>query len=190
MLAKGPPLVHAATVLASWESLGETAVVLAATWALAVGTSVDHPQSSPGGELAERGPRDVYGLALIAFGAAHLGYPALTASLVPSWLPWHLAWVYLTAAAYIAAGIALVAGRWPRLAATLSSLQMALFGALVWLPRIALGQRDADTLNETAISFTLAVSGWVIATAIAHRHAIDGSATGASTRGAPLETAP
>jgi uncharacterized membrane protein len=125
----------------------------------------------------------------MAFGAAHLGYPALTASLVPAWLPWHLAWVYLTAATYIAAGIALVVGRCARLAAALSAAQMALFGLLVWLPRIALGSRDADTLNETAISFMLAASGWVMATVIAHRYAAVGSERGAEIRDRPLKTA-
>jgi uncharacterized membrane protein len=129
------------------------------------------------------GPGIVYGLALIAFGAAHLGYPTLTSSLVPAWLPWHLTWVYLTAATYIAAGIALILGPHARPAAALSALQMALFGLLVWLPRIALAPRDSDTLNETAISFVLAASGWVIASAIAHHHPADGWATAAKIRG-------
>jgi hypothetical protein len=39
---------------------------------------------------------------------------------------------------------------------------MALFGLLVWVPKIAAGARDADTWSETAISFALAASGWVI----------------------------
>ena len=66
---------------------------------------------------------------------------------------------------------------------------MALFGLLVWLPRIALAPRDAETQNETAISFILAASGWVIATDIAHRSAAEGSATEAKISGATIETA-
>ncbi len=186
---KGLPLVRAPTVLVSWESLGETAVVLSAAWTLAVGPALDRSAPRRPTKLAEMGPRIVYGLALIAFGAAHLGYPALTASLVPAWLPWHLTWVYVTAATYIAAGIALVVGPYARPAAGLSALQMALFGLLVWLPRIALAPRDAETQNETAISFILAASGWVIATAIAHRSAAEGSATEAKISGATIETA-
>jgi uncharacterized membrane protein len=185
--AKGLPLVRAPTVLVSWESLGEMAVVLSAGWALAV--AVDRSAPRRASKITEMGPNIVYGLALIAFGAAHLGYSAFTASLVPAWLPWHLAWVYLTAATYIAAGIALVVGPRAQLAATLSAVQMALFGLLVWLPRIALAPTDADTLNETTISFMLAASGWVIATAIAHRHAADASTTGVKISGTPLKTA-
>jgi len=62
-------------------------------------------------------------------------------------------------------------------------MQMALFGLLVWLPRIVLGSRDADTLNEAAISFMLAASGWVMATVIARRHAAVRSETGGGYQG-------
>lgn len=163
---KGVLLIRAPAEPASWESLGETAAVLAAAWALARscdGLGLDRSNSS----LTHwSGPRVLYGLVLIAFGVAHFAYPTLTASLVPMWLPSHLLWVYLTGAAYLAAGIALLSDRVARLAAALSSIQMALFGALVWLPKVAAGALDADTLNEAAISFMLAASGWVISTAI------------------------
>jgi uncharacterized membrane protein len=162
---KLPPLLHAPLILASWESLGETMVVAAAAWALAV----DATDVSTGADASRRLQRPLllYGCALIAFGAAHFGYPAMTAALVPGWLPWPLEWVYFTGAAYIAAGVVLVAG-WLRLtAAFLSSLQMAMFGILVWLPKIAGGARDPGTINEAAISFALAVSGWVIASLVA-----------------------
>lgn len=157
---KGAALLHAPADFASWESLGETAVIGAAAAALAAsGTNA----------LEVAGARVVYGLAMIAFGAAHFGYATMTASLVPGWLPWHLAWVYLTGATYIAAGVALVIDRAATAAATLSALQMGLFGVLVWLPKILAGAGDPDTLNETAISFALAVSGWVVATALRGR---------------------
>jgi uncharacterized membrane protein len=151
---KGVVLIHVPGDAAWWESLGETAVVLAAAWTLA--SSSD-------------GPPVVYGLSLIAFGASHFAYSKLTASLVPAWLPWHLEWVYLTGAFYVAAGLALVIGRLAKAAAALSALQMGLFGVLVWLAKIAAGTHDPDTLNEAAISFALAVSGWVIASALSQR---------------------
>jgi hypothetical protein len=51
---------------------------------------------------------------------------------------------------------------------------MALFGVSVWLPKIVVGARDPDTLNEAAISFVLAASGWVIATSLVRRGEFDG----------------
>lgn len=148
---KGVALVHAPAEPASWESFGETAALLSGAWVLA---------------SEFEGPRVAYGLSLITFSAGHFGYPALTASLVPAWLPAHLAWAYFTGATYAAAGVALVIGRFAQTAAALSAVQIALFGILVWLPKIAAGARDPGTLNETAISFALASSGWLIAGAL------------------------
>lgn len=162
---KGIALIHAPGEFASWESLGETAVIASATWILAAFPKSGE-KDGPFHDVGDIGPRIIYGLALIAFGMSHLGYVTLTASLVPTWLPSPVSWVYLTAATYVAAGTALVVGRFSRLAAGFSALQMALFGLMVWLPRIAAGARDADTLNETAISFALAASGWVVWEAI------------------------
>jgi uncharacterized membrane protein len=175
--SKGPPLVHAPADPAAWESAGETVVLIAAAWALADANDGYFLNRSRG-PTATSGPRILYGLALIAFGISHFGYSSLTASLVPAWLPSHLFWVYLTGTTYLAAGVALVAGRFTRTAAILSALQMALFGVLVWLPKIARGAQDADTLNETAISFALAAGGWVIATAAARRFAHEEGAGG------------
>jgi hypothetical protein len=132
---KGAALARSPADLAAWESLGETVVLTAAAWTL-TRTSDD---TWPKWLNSAAGPRVLYGLALIAFGASHLAYVTLTASLVPAWLPWHVAWVYLTAATYVAAGIALAGGRFFRPAAALSALQMALFGLLIWLPRVAGG---------------------------------------------------
>lgn len=166
---KGAALVRAPTVAASWESLGETAVITSAAWALA--ERIGGKDEARPKRLSRPGPRILYGLALIAFGASHLAYPALTASLVPSWLPWHIGWVYFTAATYIAAGAALTMQRFAWPAAALATLQMALFGLLVWLPKIVAGARDSDTLNEAAISFALAASGWILTDALRGRPA-------------------
>lgn len=178
---KGPPLAHGPTDPAAWESLGETAVLVAAAWILAAGADWDFPMLRSPGPLAKRGPPILYGLSLIAFGISHFGYAGLTASLVPAWLPWHLGWVYLTGSTYILAGVALVLDRFARPAAILSALQMALFGVLVWLPKIAAGSNDADTLNETVISFALAAAGWVMATAVRRK-----SVTSFASQGSPV----
>ena len=67
----------------------------------------------------------------------HLADEKETAALVPVWLPAHVAWVYLTGAASIAAGLAVLLGVWARLAATLSAVQIGVFTLLVWAPVVA-----------------------------------------------------
>jgi hypothetical protein len=100
---------------------------------------------------------------MLAFGAAHLAYVKETAALVPVWLPAHVACVYLTGAAYIGAGLAMLSGVWARLAATLSAVQIGVFTLLVWAPAVAAPGAGADAWSEAVISWTLTAAAWVVA---------------------------
>ena len=151
LLCKGRIVWLAPAQMASWESAGETAVLIAAAGMLCAS------------DRAMRLARVVYGVALIAFGLAHLAYVQETAALVPSWLPSPAAWVYVTGGTYSAAGVAVLAGRLARLAATLAAVQIGLFTLLVWLPAIASGTSDAGQWSEAVLSWTLTAAAWVVA---------------------------
>ena len=118
-----------------------------------------------GDRMAVSAARMVYGLSLIAFGAAHFAYAKQTASLVPGWLPFPLMWAWLTGGTYIAAGMALLSNVLARLAAILAAVQMGLFTLLVWVPLILAGARDPSQWTETLISLALTTAGWVFADA-------------------------
>lgn len=165
VLFRLPVIFHAPLVAVTWEGCGETAVVIAAAWALYAwfAASLDRRHVVFVGENAVHIARGFYGLAVIAFGLAHFAYVKETASLIPEWLPWHVVWVYVTGYAYIAAGIAVLTGVCARAAAALSALQMGLFTVLVWVPTLAAGGRGHSQWSETLVSWTLAVSGWVVA---------------------------
>jgi hypothetical protein len=165
LLFKVPPLFSAPSTEVSYESCGETAVIVAAAWVLYAGFTADRSAQrlgSLGLGNSMRLARGLYALALIAFGLSHFAYVKETAGLVPSWLPSHAFWAYLTGCAYLAAGTALLTGIYARLAATLSALQMGMFTLLVWVPAVARGG-NASEWSELVLSWALTASGWVVA---------------------------
>src|SRR5262245_20234183 len=107
--------------------------------------------------------RVLYAFGMLAFGFSHFAYLQLTAPLVPAFLPWHEFWAYFTGGAYIAAGLAILAGVLARLAATLSAVQMGLISVLVWIPLLAKGELTAFRWGEVVVTFVLTAAGWVMA---------------------------
>ena len=160
-----PGLFRLSLVEGTW-SCGKTLVMTAAAWVVFVWLANDWDRRRLGFATGDKGlciARVLYALGLIPFGVAHFLYPAPTAALVPGWLPWHMAWAYITGATFIAASLAILIGKFARPAAMLSALQMGLFGVLVWAPLVARGSLSAFQWGEVVITVALTVAGWVVA---------------------------
>src|SRR5215831_5616738 len=85
-------IIRAPSAFAAWDGGAETAVMVAGAWVLQARFAADG--HGPRIDSGVRFARDLYGLALIPFGLAHFLYVKQTASLVPAWLPAHVAWAY------------------------------------------------------------------------------------------------
>jgi uncharacterized membrane protein YphA (DoxX/SURF4 family) len=166
LLVKVRFILLAPTQEVSYQSCGETAVILAGAWVLHAWFAADWDRRWLGFSIGDKGvriARVLYGLALIAFGLSHFAYVNMTAPLVPAWLPAHLFWAYFTGCTYLAAGAAVLIGVYARLAAVLSAVQMAMFLLLVWVPIVAAGNIGATQWDETIVNWVLIAGAWVVA---------------------------
>ncbi len=161
--------------ISSWYGISEALGPLVGVWTLDAVLCREHRASAVlvlNGDCARREARMLFGAACVVYGAAHFGYASYTASLVPAWLPEPRVLAYLTGAAHAAAGLGLLVGILPRLAATLEALMMSLFGALVWVPSFfARPTPDWATppqvqWSETLVTFLLAASAWIVAASL------------------------
>ena len=158
VLFRVPPVLKDPTSSGNWWGCGESAVMGAAAWVL-------YARFNSGFATGERGvriARMLLGLGVIPFGIAHFTFLERTVSLVPGYLPGHLAWAYFTGGAFIAAGLGVLTGIYPRLAATLLLVQLVLFTLLVWVP-ILLGTPTASDWSEFIQSCALTAAVWVVA---------------------------
>jgi len=167
LLLKVPHVLVAPQLEFNWLGLGEIAVIVAGAWVLFAEDR--RGQTEPSrlkfavGESGMRMAQLLFGVALIPIGLSHFVYARETIGFIPAWLPFRPGWAYLTGAGHIAAGLGVLTGVVPRLAALLEAAMIGVFTALVWVPLVA--KDPASQLNWTGflISWTIAAAAWVVA---------------------------
>jgi uncharacterized membrane protein len=165
VLLKLPAVVAVPVMEATWLGLGEITVIVAAAWLLFLaraqakdGAAKGPPAWRPGVVAA----RTLYALSLPAVGLSHFFYLPETVAFVPAWLPYPAFWAYLTGAGDIAAGLAVLLGILPRLAANLEAAMLMAITLLVWLPGAIAAPGDAS-LTPLLMSAAIACGAWVVA---------------------------
>jgi uncharacterized membrane protein len=124
---------------------------------------------------AVRAAQVAFGLTCVFYGGSHFVYADYTAGMVPGWLPGRLGFAYFTGLGHIAAGIGLIVGILPRLAATLEAIMMSLFGLLVWVPSFFAQPRPdwatppQNQWSELVVNVMLAACAWLVATSLRNR---------------------
>jgi uncharacterized membrane protein len=141
-----------------------------AAWVLAGTQQVQPPtvQSwKPAGDKLATIGRFIFGASMIVFGIQHFMYGQFIATLVPSWLPWHIFWTYFFGGALIAAGISIVTTVQARLAATLLGVMFLLWVVVLHSPRVAANPHNGDEWSSLFVAIAMCGSCFIIAAAAA-----------------------
>lgn len=145
---------------ASYIDFFEQLSVVCGAIAVCAATDPRTPESATLGRVA----RLVLGVCTISFGWAQLAYLHYTASLVPTWIPPNqMFWTILTTVAFGLAAIAILINLQARLAMRLMALMLALFGLLVWVPRIAVHPEKLSNWTEFSLNYLITSSSWLVA---------------------------
>src|SRR5262245_17984577 len=157
-----PGLALGPSIEANWMGSAEIVVIVAAGWVLVASLSLT------ASERLTRIAQLAFGLSLIPLGISHFVYSAPTIGFVPSWLPFRAGWAYLSGAGHIAAGLGVLFGVVPRLAARLEAAMIGVFTVLVWGPAAFV---TPTRLEWTAffVSWTIAAAAWIVAESIVPR---------------------
>ena len=148
-----PGIVTAPRNEDSWLELGMATMVVVGAWLL-TGT----------GRI--RVARTIFGLALIPVGLSHFFFWKVTLGLVPAWMPAPQVWVALVGVAHMAAGLGVLLGIVPKLAAMLEAGQLIVFAFLVWLPRVIATPHQQFYWTEMLGTLLIGAAAWVMADAL------------------------
>jgi uncharacterized membrane protein len=154
-----------------WLGFCETLTAAVGGWILWSSLRAQGPAGAAGLEVARR----LFGIACLVFGLSHFEYANFTAGMIPAWLPLRPGLAYATGAGHAAAGLAILFGIRPRLAATLEAAMMSSFVALVHIPSLWTSPDWAPTsrIQWTALFWATALAGsaWIVAHSFGKRPA-------------------
>ena len=159
-LACIPGIIAAPAVYATYGSFFEQFSLLCGAMALYAATETNPARALTFGRLARVG----LGVSAISFTLGQAFYLRFTASLVPKWIPPNqIFWAILTTIAFALAATGMLIHRQARLAARLMTLMLALFGVLVWIPRLIAHPEAHGNWSEFALTVLITGATWMVA---------------------------
>jgi uncharacterized membrane protein len=170
-----PGIISAPLTFGGWYGFVEALSVLVGAWLLYAIITGPRGIGSSSSDRAIRVAQILFGLTCIFYGGSHFAYAEYTAAMVPTWLPAHLGFAYLTGLFHILAGICIVFAVIPNLAATLEAIMMSLFGLLVWVPTFLTQPRPKwavslhNQWSELVVNLVLAAAAWIVAASFKNR---------------------
>lgn len=166
LFLQGPIAAGAPTQVWAWLGVAENLVMTIGGWTLFA--SLTGPEdksrlSRTTGPKGTRVSRILFGASCLVLGLSHFVYSDPTTAMVPAWLPNRLGFAYVTGIGHLAAGVGILLGILPRLAATLEALMISLFALLLHLPAVV--KEPASRMQWTMLFVAIMLAGavWTIA---------------------------
>ena len=159
-LACIPGIIAAPATYFHYGSFFEQFSCLCGAIALYAATEANEARAGAFGRVARLG----LGLCANSFTLSQMIYLRVTADLVPRWIPpSQMFWAVLTTVAFALAAIAILINRQARLALRLMTLMLALFGMLVWIPRLIAHPEAHLNWSEFGLTFLITGAAWMVA---------------------------
>jgi hypothetical protein len=159
-LACIPGIIAAPAVYVHYGSFFEQFSSLCGAIALYAATEANEARAVAFGRVARLG----LGVCAISFTLSQMLYLAATADLVPAWIPPNqMFWAILTTIAFALAAVAILMNRQARLALRLMTFMLALFGMLVWIPRLIAHPETHLNWSEFGLTFLITGAAWMVA---------------------------
>jgi hypothetical protein len=153
-----PGIFAAPAVYVHYGSFFEQFSLLSGAIALYAATEANAERAVAFGRVARLG----LGASAISFTLSQILYLSATAGLVPKWIPPNQTfWAILTTIAFALAAISILINRQARLAIRLMTLMLALFGVLVWVPRLIAHPEAHLNWSEFALTFLITGAVWM-----------------------------
>jgi hypothetical protein len=159
-LACVPGIIAAPAVYLHYGSFFEQFSLLCGAIALYAATEANEARAVAFGRVARLG----LGVCAISFTLSQIVYLRVTSDLVPTWIPPNqMFWAILTTIAFALAAVAILINRQARLAVRLMTFMLALFGVLVWIPRLIAHPEAHGNWSEFGLTFLITGAAWMVA---------------------------
>jgi uncharacterized membrane protein len=140
----------------NWLGVGEDTTMAAGGWLIYCGLA---GRSDAGIRTA----RTLFGLALVPIGLSHFFYLQPAVGMIPTWMPLRAPLTLLSGAGHIAAGLAIMVGVVPRLAATMEAGMQSLITIICWVSAVIGTPASRTDWVTLCISITITAAAWAVA---------------------------
>jgi uncharacterized membrane protein len=112
--------------------------------------------------------RYAFAISMPMFGIVHTLYPTFVAAWIPHWIPGPaIFWVYFTAAAFCAAGLAILTGVLSQLAACLFAAMLSSWVLILHIPRVLRTPHDRHEWTTLFVAIALTGAAWTLSGSMA-----------------------